>query len=432
MTRRIVTLLFLAWITGLAPPVRAQDRVILKNGNVFTGALIESEGDRVALRSAFGVIEFRREEVEKVEKGASSFRGVKPDPKGKGGSRRGSSKRKPPPPQPGGFIRAVPDTFGDLKKIRFDRHPAYDSLRRSRPGAWVLYATEAGKPEHDQERWLVESVNGNRTVVLKEMLLSGKPVSYERFTVNHLDYGPQMSVQINKQNTLGKELVRTAMGEFATLRVSEELGGETGTTRYYCAEVPILGLVKAENGTRVLRQLLRFAWEGGATPRRTPLRAAPRGRAPPSPGSARIAPRPTHPVAAAFLAAKPGDYAVWEDPGSGRLWREYVRSVTPQSVSVVMQVWRDGAFRFDGVRTYDLSLLNRDYLERIDARRVGEETVEVGTRKLACKRWRSPDGNVEFWTSPEVHVGALVKHAINGKPVRLVREVGQNSKLLER
>ena len=428
------------WISGLVLcflilPVQgpqAQDRVVLKNGSAFTGKLLEDSREWVVIKSSMGTLRFKKHAVEKVEHGSSQFRG---------GTRRSGSqprqikgrKRKNLKPVKG-FVKAAPGAFGDLKKIRVDRHPAYASLKRSEVGAWVLYTTPGKMPHHDQERWVIKSVSAPRTVVIIEHLLRGSVVGFEQRTLNLLDFGPEMPARIQKENAFGMETIRTSMGRFATLRISKDYEGLPGPTKNFCPEVPILGLVQYRIGHRLFRRVLRFAWKGGAgdhTPKdRGRSGAATGGKSDRS--RAQVKPLPPNPVAAAYLQAKPGDLAVWRDPATGKRWREIVQGRSRTEVTLQVQVWRVGKYAKGGVRTYDLGFLGGDYLDRHVAVRAGEEILRIGGSLYHCTKWRSASGTVEFWTSPRVHIGALVRHAIHGKVVGELLETGNNVRLLMR
>jgi len=274
------------WILGLfvcllilpAQDPQAQDRVVLKNGSAFTGKLLEDNREWVVIKSSMGTLRFKKHAVEKVEHGSAQFRGG-----GNGsGSKRKKGGKRPEPVT--GFVKAAPGTFGDMKKIRVDRHPAFFTLKRSEVGAWVLYTTPGKKPHHDQERWVVKFVSAPRLTVIIEHLLRGKVIGFEQRILNYLDYGPEMPARIQKDSTLGMETIRTSMGRFATLRISRDYEGLPGPTRNFCPGVPILGLVQYRIGTRLFRQVLRFAWKGGAQESPAGKKATPGPKAGTKPG----------------------------------------------------------------------------------------------------------------------------------------------------
>ena len=419
-------LCFLWFLGGWLPIGVAQDRVVLKNGAAFTGTVLEESDEWIALKTTGGTMRFRLHHVDRVEHGAAQVRGTDRNPNAPRSGRHRGKKA----PAVRGFVKAVPDTHGDLKQIRVDRHPAYECLKRSRVGAWVLYAVPEARPHHDHERWVVQSVPQNRTVVLVEFKLGDKLVGVERRVFNHLDYGPEMPGDIQRENALGKEMLRMTSGRFASLRISRDFDGQPGPVRHYCSAVPILGLVQECVDRRVFRRLVRFAWEGGSN---LESNAKPvTGGDLATPPSSLVRPLPPNPVAAAFLDAKPGDYAIWREPATGARWREIVRHKNDAEVEVVMQVWSKGGYQAKGVRTYDLQFLPGDYLDRFDARREGgEEKVVIHGTTYFCKRWRSPSGQVEFLTSPDVHLGGLVRHTQHGRVVRELLEVGNNQRLLQ-
>ncbi len=428
------------WILGLflclmilpAQDPQAQDRVVLKNGSAFTGKLLEDSREWVVIKSSMGTMRFNKNAVDKVEHGSSQFRGGENKSGSKRKSKRGRNRKKPEPVT--GFVKAAPGSFGDLKKIRVDRHPSYASLKRSEVGAWVLYTTPGKRPHHDQERWVVKSVSAPRYIVVVEHLLRGRVIGFEQRTLNYLDYGPEMPARIQKENAFGKETIRTSMGRFATLRISRDFEGLPGPTKNFCPEVPILGLVQYRIGNRLFRRVLRFAWKGGAEDSGAGKGAAAGTAAGKKSGQSPVQarPLPPNPVAAAYLEARPGDFAVWRDPNSGKRWREIVQDCNRTEVTLQVQMWRRGKYTKAGVRTYDLGFLGGDYLDRHVAVRVGEETLRIAGSLYHCMRWRSASGTVEFLTSPRVRVGALVQHTINGKVVGELLETGNDVKLLKR
>jgi len=430
------------WIPGLvvfcllgamASGVAAQDRVVLKNGSAFTGKILSDSGPWVVLEMAGGNMSFHREEVKKIERGASPVRGS--DGKRSRNARRptrGRSRGKHPKGGGSGFMTRAPEIFGDLKHIRVDRHPAYDCLKRSQIGAWVLYDTPRHLPHHDQERWVVHDVSRNLTVMLKKYLLDGNPKGFERVSIDHLDYGPAMPGRIQKSSTFGKEELKIELGQFASLRVTQESPDREAATMYYCPEVPLLGLVEDRQGKHVLRRLVGFGWEGGDVPR-TPdgvANGSKVGARKKKPAAEK--PPPPHPVAAAFLDAQVGDYAIWKHPASNRRSREIVIDRSPKAVRILVQVWKKDEFVTDGYREYDLGLMSGAYLDRFEAKRVGEETLTVAGRTFRCQTWRSRSGSARFWTSEEVRLGALVRHVLNGRVVRELEKIGHDPSLAGR
>jgi len=251
-----VVLVAFCWLGVAAPGVAAQDRITLKNGSAFTGEIISDSGPWIVMNLRVGRMQFHRSEVAKIERGASPVRGAKGNRKRRG--RRGASSGGGK-----GFMSRAPKVFGKLKQIRVDRHPAYDSLKRSQIGAWVLYATPQHLPHHDQERWVVHEVSRNQTVMLRNYLLRGFPNGFQRVTLNHLDYGPEMPGRIQRNSTFGKEQVKIALGRFATLRITQQTSGLEAATLHYCPEVPILGLVQDLQGDQLVRRLEAFGWQGG-------------------------------------------------------------------------------------------------------------------------------------------------------------------------
>jgi hypothetical protein len=418
-----VVLVAICWLGVLASGVAAQDRITLKNGSAFTGEILSDSGQWIIMNLRVGRMQFHRSEVAKIERGAASVRGSSGarSRRGRRGAKRGGGK---------GYMSRAPRVFGTLKQIRVDRHPAYDALKRTQIGAWVLYATPRHLPHHDQERWVVHDVSRNQTVMLRKYLLRGYPNGFQRVTIDHLDYGPEMPGRIQRTSTFGKEQVKIALGRFATLRITQRKSGLDLATMHYCPEVPILGLVQDRQGDHVVRKLVAFAWQGGDVSGNADWTADRSDAGPDKKSGAK--PPPPNPVAAAFLDAKVGDFVIWRQAASNRRTREVVSEHTPEEVTILIQVWRHGRFVTNGHRRYDLGSMSGDYLDRFQAKSIGRETLTVAGRRLRCQKWRSKSGSAVFWTSKYVPLGALVRHTVNGRVLRELEEIGHDPSLADR
>lgn len=412
-------LLALCFGLAAAPSVAGQDRVELKNGGAFSGKIVFKGPDWVVLKSGAATYTFVREDILRIRHG-----GVRSSTGGKTNTRPGARRSGRPRRRSNGTsgVKRAAETaigqnasrvFGRLSEIRFDRHPGYAALHRTKAGTWAVYAIEGAT--HDTERWVVVSVRSGRILVKATSYRQGRIVKETERGFQLTAFGPQMPVKLLRKSTLSKENIRTRLGTFACLRVSGRDGRESTA---FASAAPISGIVDQRIGT-LRRRLIQMGYRRRGVDEIAEAEAETEGTEA-QPG-APIA----NPVAEAYEGAARGDFALWRDPATNRRWREVIAARSDSALRIIREVAQAGGFKQDGFRSYTLGSRARDYLERYDARPDGHETLRLGGKAYRCLRWRSKSGNVRFWTSPEVPIGGLVRQTINGRVVRELVSTGR-------